>query len=250
MLASKLPPCTASHRQLVIQQYSIIEYRGKATMKKIEYAVGAAALFCHNLHRENFDRGMIATFGNTFRIEQGFTPYEAQLHSALSRIARSVTDERTRLYDSIEDMIEQFRSYGYRNRPWLLTVITDGQDNESKRYGDNPTAIGRYVATRYNHENSNFIFVIGVGEGKQIDKNALATLGNKGNFLAMTIGAFPLLEALFIKIALHVSEELEGIRITSGNVSWMQLQQIRKVSRIPFDYAFLIDRSGSMTEQG
>jgi len=74
-------------------------------MKKIEYAVGAAGLFIYHLHQENFDRGMIATFGNSFRIEQGFTYAESYLHHALGRIGRSVTNERTRLYDSIEDVI-------------------------------------------------------------------------------------------------------------------------------------------------
>jgi hypothetical protein len=220
------------------------------TMKKIEYAVGAAGLFIQNLHREGFDRGMIATFGNGFRVEQGFTTTGSYLHSALSRVSRSIRDERTRLYDSIEDVILQFRSYGYRDRPWLLTVITDGQDNESSRYYQNPIGIGRFVASQYNDDPSNFIFVIGVGEGRQIDANALTTLGNYGNFLAMTIDAFPLLEVLFIEIALQVSEQLEGIQVNYGNLSWTEVARIREISSIPFDYAFLIDRSGSMSERG
>jgi hypothetical protein len=219
-------------------------------MKKIEYAVGAAGLFIQHLHRPGIDRCMLATFGSTFRVDQGFTSNEPQLHSTLSRISRSITDETTRLYDSIEDSIDQFRTYGYRDRPWLLTVITDGIDNESRRYKSNPAAIGQYVATRYNHEDSNFIFVIGVGEGNQIDKNALGTLGHYGNFIAMTIEAFPLLEMLFIRIALQVSERLEGIRVNYGNISWAEVSRIRQISNIPFDYAFLIDRSGSMGERG
>lgn len=220
------------------------------TMKKIEYAVGAAGLFIHNLHREGFDRGMIATFGDGFRVEQGFTATESYLHSALSRVSKSIRQERTRLYDSIEDVILQFRAYAYRDRPWLLTVITDGQDNASSRYYQNPAGIGHFVALQYNHEPTNFIFVIGVGEGQQIDANALVTLGNYGNFLAMTIDAFPLLEALFIEIALQVSEQLEGIQVNYGNLSWTEVARIREISSIPFDYAFLIDRSGSMSERG
>jgi hypothetical protein len=220
------------------------------TMKKIEYAVGAAGLFINNLHREGFDRGMIATFGDGFRVEQGFTATESYLHSALSRVSKSIRQERTRLYDSIEDVIWQFRAYGYQDRPWLLTVITDGQDNESSKYYQNPADIGRFVALQYNHEPSNFIFVIGVGEGQQIDANALVTLGNYGNFPAMTIDAFPLLEELFIEIALQVSEQLEGIQVNYGNLSWTEVARIREISSIPFDYAFLIDRSGSMSERG
>jgi len=219
-------------------------------MKKIEYAVGAAELFIRHLHRPGVDRCMLATFGNSFRVDQGFTSNEPQLHNTLGRISRSISNERTRLYDSIEDTIMQFRSNASLNRPWLLTVITDGIDNESSRYRNNPAAIGRFVATRYNHEDSNFIFVIGVGEGKQIDGNALATLGNYGNFIAMTIGAFPLLEMLFIRIALQVSEQLTGVQVNYGNMSWTEVSRVRQVSNVPFDYAFLIDRSGSMSEQG
>jgi len=193
---------------------------------------------------------MLATFGNGFQVAQGFTSNEPQLHSALGRINQSIRDERTRLYDSIEDVISQFWAYGDKRRPWLLTVITDGQDNESRKYRNNPAGIGRFVAARFNHEPSNFIFVIGVGEGSQIDKNALGTLGDCGGFLAMTIGAFPLLEMLFIRIALQVSEQLEGIQVNYGNISWREVSRVRQISQIPFDYAFLLDRSGSMSEQG
>jgi hypothetical protein len=222
--------------------------------KKIEYAVAAASLFIQHLHRENFDRGMVATFGNGFRVEQHFTGCERDLQSTLLRVSRSVTNEGTRLYSSIEDVIMQFwnRDYGaHRNRPWLLTVITDGQDNDhyGKYYG-RPGDIGRFIATRFNHEPSNFMFVIGVGEGNQIDKRALAIMGDQGNFPAITIGAFPLLERLFLRIALQVTTEIEGIQIDIGNLTWREVSQIRRVSQVAFDYAFLIDRSGSMSDPG
>ena len=220
------------------------------SLKKIEYAVGAAGLFIQHLHRENFDRGMIATFGDGFRVEQNFTAYEGNLHSSLRSVSRSIKRERTRLYDSIENVIMEFWNTGRRERPWLLTVITDGQDNESSRYRNNPAGIGRFVASRFNHEPSNFIFVIGVGEGNQIDKKALATLGNHGNFLAITIEAFPLLEMVFLEIALKVTTQIAGYQVNVGNLSWGEIARIRQVSQVAFDYAFLIDRSGSMSEQG
>lgn len=219
-------------------------------MKKIEYAVGAAGLFIHHLHQENFDRGLIATFGNSFRIEQSFTSREAHLHATLGRIRNSIRDETTRLYDSIEDIIGEFWRNGQRNRPWLLTIITDGQDNQSYKYKNNPGGIGRTIAQRFNHEPSNFPFLIGVGEGQQIDKRALGTIGDLGGFPAVTIAAFPLLEFVFLQIALNVSTTLVGRRIEVGNLSWEQVAQIRQLSRTPIDYAFLIDRSGSMSESG
>lgn len=220
-------------------------------MKKIEYAVGAAGLFIRHLHRDNFDRCMLATFGNSFRVEQSFTANETQLQTALSRISRSITNEATRLYDSIEDVIWQFRKYGDPRRPWLLTIITDGKEYfDGGKYKNNPAGIGRFIATHFNHEASNFVFVIGVGEGNQIDENALAIMGDYGNFPALTIGGFPLLEMLFLRIALEVSEQIEGIQVNYGNISWREVSRVRQISNIPFDYAFLLDRSGSMGEQG
>lgn len=220
-------------------------------MKKIEYAVGAAGLFIRHLHREGFDRGMIATFGNSYKVEQGFTGTESYLHSALARVSRSVTNEGTRLYSSIEDVIRTFWSTGDRSRPWLLTVITDGKDyDDYGKYHNYPAGIGRYIAEHYNHQSSNYIFVIGVGHGQDIDERALATLGDTGGFLAIRIGAFPLLEMLFLDIAVQVSSSVAGIRVQRGSMTWEAARELLEVAQVPFDYAFLIDRSGSMNDVG
>lgn len=219
-------------------------------MRNIEYAIRAASVFIRHLHREGFDRGMIATFGTAFRVDQGFTSTEAQLHGALGRVASEARGGKTRLYDSIEDVIGTFWSQAKRDRPWLVTVITDGQDNASIRYRGNPAGIGRFIAARYNHEPSNFIFVIGVGEGNQIDVKALATMGDYGEFPAIAIESFPLLELVFLEIALQVSEQVVGARVDAGSMSWDEVARIYRISPTPLDYAFLIDRSASMNEQG
>ncbi len=221
-------------------------------MQKIEYAVGAAGIFVAHLHREGFDRGMIATFGDHFRVVQGFTSTESSIHGALKGLVDQVNrwGQQTRLYDSIEDVIAEFWRNGKRDRPWLLTVITDGQDNASRKYYNNPAGIGRYIGQRFNHEPSNFIFVIGVGEGSQIDKTALETMADNGSFLAMTIAAFPLLELIFLQIAVDVSSALVGRSVQIGNLSWAEVAQLRRISHTPLDYGFLIDCSGSMSEPG
>ena len=154
------------------------------------------------------------------------------------------------MYDSLEDVITRFWQAGYRDRPWLLTVITDGQDNASHKYKGNPWSIGQYIGTHFNHEPSNFTFLIGVGGGQQIDRQALGTLGDSGHFPAMTIGAFPLLEALFLQIAMQVSTQLVGRQLTVGRLTWAEVARIRAVSHTAFDYAFLLDQSGSMAEAG
>ena len=233
-------------------------------MRKIDYAIGAARLFIHHLHQDGIDRGMIATFGNTFRVEQRFTSTEVYLHNALATLPSTVVNavnknqgESTRLYDSMEDVINHFwdeRLGAARNRPWLLTIITDGQDNLSTRYPHkdslSPARIGQCIAQRFNHEPSNYPFLIGVGEGQYIDKQALATIGAYGRFPAVTIEAFPLLELMFLEIAINVSEQVSGVTIRQGSRSWQEVSRIRQTTRIPIDYAFLIDLSGSMSETG
>jgi len=227
-------------------------------MRKIEYACGAAGLFIRHLHTESFDRGMIATFGNSFQVEQGFTSTESSLHSALARVSRSVKNEGTRLYTSIYDVIRVFWD-GARNsnaadkrRPWLLTVITDGKENSdrSDSYHNNPMGIGRYIADHFNHEPSNFMFLLGVGSNQDIDVNALATVAAYGGIPAIPVQAFPLLEYTFLQIALDVSTQLVGQRVNIGNLTWERVAQIRQISQTALDYAFLIDRSGTMNDSG
>jgi hypothetical protein len=55
---------------------------------------------------------------------------------------------------------------------------------------------------------------------------------------------------VFLKIALQVSTQLIGQRIQVGNLTWEEVARIREVSQVAIDYAFLIDRSGSMGELG
>lgn len=218
--------------------------------KKIEYAVAAAGVFIQHLHREGFDRGMIATFGDSYRVDQGFTARESDLHYALSRIMKGSKDGSTRLYDSMANVCDTFWQSGLRDRPWLLVTVTDGQDNSSRTYRQNPAGAGQYVYDRYNRESSNFVFLLGVGSGNQIDIPALEALGRYGRFRPMAVDCFPLLEAFFLQIAARVSAGIAGVQLDFGNVSWVQLQRIMQVTQVPFDYCFLIDRSASMEDRG
>ncbi len=219
-------------------------------MRKIEYAVGAAAVFINQLHRENFDRGMVATFGEGFRVHQRLTGHEAQLENALGSVLRSAGERNTRLYDSLEDVVKVFLRDAQPGRPKLLTVITDGQDNASTKYRSNPEGIGRFIHNAYSSETLNFMFVIGVGNNQQIDAQGLGRMGNAGKFPAMKIDAFPLLMQVFLQIAIEVSTHIEGRRRSNGNMTWDEIAEVYRVSETPLDYGFLIDVSASMNEPG
>src|SRR5579863_4148481 len=104
-------------------------------MRKIELAVGAAAHFIDSLHRDGYDQGLIATFGETLRIDQDFTAQKDKLITALRNVTRAAdrshaqrSYERSRLYASISDVIQHFWAVADRRRQWLLLVITDGDD--------------------------------------------------------------------------------------------------------------------------
>jgi tetratricopeptide (TPR) repeat protein len=223
-------------------------------IRKVDYAVAASIMFVEHLHRQGFDRGMVATFGTTANLVQGFTSNKNVMEQALLSVASSVTNEGTRLYDSIYDIIQYFWANADRRRPWLLTIVTDGIDNVSDMFlhtdRRSPAVIGAYMKQYFNDYRNNFAFLIGVGTGNQIDVNALSAIGNYSGIPAITIDKFPVLEQVFVEIALQVTSRYEGRNYRMGNLTWQQVDEIRSLSHIAIDYGFLLDRSGSMSEPG
>lgn len=220
------------------------------TTPKIAYAVSAAWTFIQSLHREGVDRGLIATLGDRFEIQSDFTTSTSQLATTLNAIAQGVKDEGTRLYDSIQDIITTFWSAGRRDCPWVLLIVTDGDDNRSKNYPCNkpqsPEMIGRYVGTRFNHERTNFPFLIGVGQDQQINARALATIGHYGQFPAVRIEAFPHLQRVFQQIAVRVTSDLERFYVPTPYGAIQGVRENVRLTRQPIDYAILLDVSLSM----
>ena len=91
----------------------------------------------------------------------------------------------------------------------MLITVTDGMDNQSQKYKENPQGIGNYLSGRFNYEPTNFPFLIGVGNGGQIDRRALAAVREQGGFPALLIDAFPVLTQVFVALALQVSHGLQ-----------------------------------------
>src|SRR4051794_21784125 len=97
------------------------------------YQVHAAWSFIRTMHREGIDQGLIATFGDTFRIETDFTTSISRLATTLNGLAQGARNEGTLLYDSIENMVNTFWRAGRRDSQWILLINTDGDDNRSQR---------------------------------------------------------------------------------------------------------------------
>ncbi|KAJ1553705.1 hypothetical protein HK405_007160, partial [Cladochytrium tenue] len=210
---------------------------------KIESAVKACDSFVRDFHRSE-DRGCIALFSNHYHVVQNFTNSEPQMLRSLSVIDNRSCDGMTRLYDSIVDMINYFRNKGDRSRPWLLFVVTDGEDNSSTR---SATSTGRVIMQTYNGESSNFIFVIGVGS--EVNQSKMKEMSDAGGFSYVHIDSMEELKKMLVLIMVQVTQQIVGVSVETNAFAAMMLQRQRGLANRFIDYAFLIDVSGSMTEK-
>ena len=224
---------------------------------KVMHAVRAIWAYIRMMHREGIDRGSIVTFDENLRVRVDFTTSVAELAAALETILAGECSGGTRLYDSLEDMVNFFWRAGRRDCRWDAVAITDGLDNRSRNYPHenplSPTLIGRYLGTRFNHEATNRMTLFGVGSKQEINVPALEAMGKAGNFAALRIEAFPLLEAYLKQIAVEVRGEVEDVLVPLGHDVFGQkvLGHIRnehiRVTQKPIDYCILLDVSGSMS---
>ncbi|CAG8622529.1 5144_t:CDS:2, partial [Scutellospora calospora] len=176
-------------------------------MTQISCAIKVCKELIKNLHRDGLDRGFIATFNNTMVIRQGFTKDEELLHRSLDRLING----GTRIYDSMVDSVKAFRNNGDRTHPWILIVVTDGDDTSS---------CANEVSRLFTNESSNFLFVLGLGDN---------------------VNSKRLEESYHFK-------SLSPTSLSVGNVStsWAEIRSQRELSKLTIDYALLIDVSGSM----
>uniref|UniRef100_U9UAY8 VWFA domain-containing protein n=1 Tax=Rhizophagus irregularis (strain DAOM 181602 / DAOM 197198 / MUCL 43194) TaxID=747089 RepID=U9UAY8_RHIID len=128
---------------------------------QISCAIKASNELVKNLHRDGLDRGCIATFNDSMVIRQSFTRDEASLYRSLNGLS-NVVSGATRLYDSMIDVIKTFQRNGDRSRPWIFVVVTDGDDNRSSR---SLRKCAEEISRLFTKESSNFLFVVGVGDG-------------------------------------------------------------------------------------
>jgi hypothetical protein len=226
----------------------------QATTKLVSAVMSVWESYIRPRHREGVDRGAVFTFGNTCRVEADFTTSLSELAATLNIVmANGVRNEGTRLYDTLEDMVNAFWMAARRDCQWDALVITDGMDNRSRRYphqnATSPELIGRYIGTRFNHLPSNRILLFGVGSERQLNAQALGTIAHHGNFRAIRIEGFSQLDRYIKEGTYNVTRKTENeyIPIAPGVVGHIQNQRV-EVARRPTDYAILLDVSHSMGE--
>ncbi len=228
--------------------------------KKIAMATAATRQFISNFLRPGMDRAMIASFGSAgrspLRIEQDFTDKKDKLYYALDAVERSVDKEETRLYDGMDDGAEVLKIAARPDSVRLMIVKTDGEDVGSKRFRDSivfghrlsaEAVFGLYLRDSFLADPRNYAVLIGVGSGDQINEEALATIGAYGEFPAVAIDSFSMLEGLYKSIAEQVTSRIcTGGTYRAGRLTWTEIAEVRKRVAVPIDILFLLDRSGSM----
>ncbi|PKC07311.1 hypothetical protein RhiirA5_399923 [Rhizophagus irregularis] len=211
---------------------------------QIGCAIKASNELVKNLHRDGFDRGCIATFNDYMTT---FTKNKASLHRSLNGINNAKNG--TRLYDSIVDVIQIFRNRGEVSRPWILVVVTDGDDNISSRSLHKCAQETSSLFTT--KESNNFLFLVGVGDGVNSEK--MNEMASAGNFIYIHAKDFFLLELIFLKIANKITTSLSlslgNLTVGDHSASWAEVQRHRNLSKVAIDYALLIDVSASMNSR-
>ncbi|CAG8762311.1 1106_t:CDS:2, partial [Acaulospora morrowiae] len=172
---------------------------------------------------------------------------EASLHRSLNRLT-NVASGGTRLYDSMVDIVETFHRSGDRTRPWVVVVVTDGDDNCSIRSIDR---CAQEVSRLFTKESSNFLFVVGVGDN--VDSTKMEKMATTGNFIYIPVKEFYLLEFAFLTLAYQVTTSLSlslgSLSVGNLSASWAEVQRHRELSKVAIDYALLIDVSASMNSK-
>jgi len=214
---------------------------------RLDCAIKASNELVTTLHRDGLDHGCITTFNDTLTVRQNFTTDEGRLHRSLNSLRHTAAGE-TRLYDSIYDVVVGlFRRTADRTRPWILVVVTDGDDNCSAR---SARQCGEEIYRLYTREESNFLFVVGVGDG--VNSTRMEQMADVGRFDYIHVKDFLLLEVALITLAHKVTTSLSlsvnALSVGNVSASWAEIQQHRKLSNVAIDYALLIDMSTSMNE--
>lgn len=223
--------------------------------KKITLGCGAVHHFIRQMHRNGIDRGAVASFGNTYEVEQTLTDQAGEVAGALMTVERRVLQgkrEGTALYDSLVSLGESFARASYTRAAFgLVIAVTDGNDISSTRFKSNPALAGEtYRRLIEASRNPVLSILIGVGSSKDIDEAALRTLAHTGGMQLVTVGNMAQVSEILATLGTQLQHGTVDRLITDGRTAVVARERFARLTVIPYDYAILLDRSGSMAEDG
>eukprot|EP00298_Acanthocystis_sp_HF-20_P016870 c21612_g1_i1.p1 GENE.c21612_g1_i1~~c21612_g1_i1.p1 ORF type:complete len:252 (+),score=113.96 c21612_g1_i1:1205-1960(+) len=153
----------------------------------------------------------------------------------------------THLWDSIIVSVIHFTSIAISTRPWVLIILTDGDDQGSQR--------SQYEAAQllsaFNKPQNNFSFVVGLG--RSVNERALKSLCDTSGSIYLPAENTATLHVLFALIGLQISSgvQIDVARIMNEGVErvYATVREVAQMGRQPVELLLLVDISGSMNEQ-
>ena len=153
----------------------------------------------------------------------------------------------TYLYDATILSVVHFISQADSSRPWVLLIITDGNDSGSGKSLQEAAA----VLQRYNAAQNNFAFIVGIGS--DVNKTAMENLARSGGGVYIPVEDAAILFLIFAAIAVQIEEgvqvDIASVRQEGVEAVLARVQRTRTVSKKAIDMLILMDISGSMTSR-
>ena len=197
----------------------------------------------------NRDGYALATFNSKYQLVSVGNG-NAEASSAYKALERVQPAGGTKLYDSIVCAIQEFQGgngrpgFGDRTRPWVLVVLTDGEDNLSR---NSAGAVSSFIRSKF-LKKGNYVYVVGMGP--DVRMASLQSMGPSGAFKTIHVRNFSDLQAelALIALKLYVGEEyaIQYVRSHGIEAVWAEVQNVVKVRKQAIDFMFLLDLSSSM----
>eukprot|EP01040_Poterioochromonas_malhamensis_P012264 gene12264-13410_t len=213
------------------------------TPRKIDSAVAIMNQFLSSMMGAR-DRCSIVSFSDKYNIRQNLSssaPCIASLNAC-----RTATGGGTALYDAAVASVVQFAATADRTRPWLLIILTDGEDTNSRT---KPSELIE-VLKLFNQASSNFVFVVGLGASLQ--DTELRRICEQSRSLYLRANDIETMQLMFALIALVVIEQnqVQIARVQAEGVDaiFARARTARAIGTKPIDMIILLDTSASMDE--
>ena len=240
------------------RQTRVIRYEFAAHPAPTRLDVAKEAIYNFFFHTfTNQDGYALATFSNEYTLlDVGNGLVEAA--GAVSVLQDLKPTGGTRLFDSVVRAIQDFQGvygkpgFGELSRPWVLVILTDGEDNLSKTTAQ---AAGAFIRAEFLNqlpaEAGNYVYVVGMGPDVRM-MAALRAMMPSGNFKIMHVRNFSDLQAelAFIALQLVIGEEYAIQYAQAHGVAaiWAEVQSVARVRQQAIDFMFLLDISYSMKD--
>eukprot|EP01040_Poterioochromonas_malhamensis_P012690 gene12692-13898_t len=208
---------------------------------KITVAQQTMTKFLRNMMSPR-DRCSVVGFNDEYKI-LSVLGTENQAISALDRCVRECGGG-THLWDAMGAAVLQFVQTANRSVPWVLIVLTDGDDQGSRLTIPECASVLRL----FNQDSTNFTFVIGLG--KDVNEAKLKQVCSATGSFYLPAEESELLDLLLAMIAIQI---VEGIRVDVASIgvdaAYARVQRAQQLGRKPVEFLLLVDISTSMKDK-